>query len=102
VWLPREDLVELKEDARRGLVVAEVVLLDAWSPRADVDVTHLPRGGRELEVTVVDVLTCAGLLTVAFVSCRKINNREEIIVIIINLPNRTGPTWWVMARSPYV
>lgn len=71
VGLPREDLVQLEEDAGSRLVVGEVVVFHAGPPGADVDIAHLVRGGRQLEVAVVDVLACSCFLAVSFVGWKK-------------------------------
>lgn len=69
--LPPEDLVQLEEDAGRGLVVGEVVVFDAGPPGTDVHVADLPGWGWQLEVAVVDVLTGTSAFAVAFVCCKK-------------------------------
>lgn len=48
-------------------MVGKVVVFNAGPPRADVNITDLPRGRGEVEVAVEDVLSRSPSFTVSFV-----------------------------------
>lgn len=70
LWDPSVDLVQLKEDAWSATMIIVIVLLCAWMPVLNIDVTHLAgRWGLSI-VAVVDVLTTSRGETRCFVNCR--------------------------------
>lgn len=72
---PSEDLVELKENARSTSVIVVMVLLNARSPRLDVNVAYLASWRFLTVIAVVDVLSTSRNRTRCLVSCEVINWR---------------------------
>lgn len=67
---PSEDLVQLEENTGRAFVVVVVVLLNARSPRLDVDIADLAPWRLLPVVAVVDVLTASRNRSRCFVCCK--------------------------------